>query len=43
VNDPAEVATLPPSGSTEMVEVGSKVRYVGDDELLEEIARGMVI
>jgi WD40 repeat protein len=40
VNDTVEAATLPPSGCTERVEVGAKVRFFGDYELQEEIARG---
>jgi hypothetical protein len=36
---PADTPTLAPAASAESV-VGTKVRYVGDYELLEEIARG---
>ena len=37
----SETATIPPGSATaELVPIGTKVRYFGDYELLEEIARG---
>ncbi len=38
-DEPSELATLPPDARSTL-EIGSEVRYFGDYELLEEIARG---
>jgi WD40 repeat protein len=40
VDDPTTIGNLPPSSFNEMVRGGTKVRYFGDYELLDEIARG---